>query len=79
MCAASLAPAGAPFIRAWQGAQGLVPERVDCITQSAEGCLWLATPGGLMRFDGREFRTVRPFGADTNLLRQILADASGTL
>jgi ligand-binding sensor domain-containing protein len=34
--------------------------RVDGLDQDAQGFLWLATPQGLVRFDGMELKVVDP-------------------
>jgi signal transduction histidine kinase len=39
---------------AWTARQG-APSDIMSITQTADGWLWLATPGGLFRFDGVKF------------------------
>ena len=45
----------------WQTEQGLPQNSVTAIVQDREGYLWLATNGGLARFDGVRFRV---FGGD---------------
>ena len=45
----------------WQTEQGLPVNSVDAIVQDHEGYLWVATEGGLARFDGVRFRV---FGGD---------------
>ena len=45
----------------WQTEQGLPVNSVDAMVQDREGYLWLATDGGLARFDGVRFRV---FGGD---------------
>lgn len=46
-----------PFlIRSWQTAQGLPNPTIHAIAQTRDGYLWLATDGGLARFDGVNFR-----------------------
>lgn len=53
-----LSCAGAPTeyaLREWHAKDGLPSEEVSRICQDAEGYLWLATSGGLVRFDGTQF------------------------
>ena len=45
----------------WQTEQGLPVNTVQAMVQDREGYLWLATNGGLARFDGLRFRV---FGAE---------------
>jgi ligand-binding sensor domain-containing protein len=39
----------------WGAKDGLPPRTIRAITQTADGYLWLATDGGLVRFDGVSF------------------------
>ncbi|HEV2380445.1 MAG TPA: two-component regulator propeller domain-containing protein [Terriglobia bacterium] len=41
----------------WQTSEGLPQNTVRAIAQTPDGFLWLATPAGLVRFDGVNFRT----------------------
>ncbi|MBB5057583.1 ligand-binding sensor domain-containing protein [Granulicella aggregans] len=43
--------------QSWQSDSGLPQNTVHAVAQTREGFLWLATEGGLVRFDGQEFRT----------------------
>lgn len=43
--------------RSWSPIEG-APSGAWAITQSADGLLWIATPGGLYRFDGERFHKV---------------------
>lgn len=45
--------------------EGLPQASVNAIVRSHDGFLWLGTFGGLVRFDGREFRVFRSGGAGT--------------
>ena len=45
------------MIRHWELSDGLPQVSVTDITQTDDGFLWLTTFGGLVRFDGHEFRT----------------------
>lgn len=46
------------FVRAWQTDDGLPDNNVTGIYQNQEGYLWVATQGGLARFDGVKFREI---------------------
>jgi signal transduction histidine kinase/ligand-binding sensor domain-containing protein len=46
------------FARTWQAADGLPDNRVVGIAQTADGYLWVATQGGVVRFDGVRFQRV---------------------
>jgi len=39
----------------WHGRNGFPEESIFAITQSADGYLWVATPAGLVRYNGIEF------------------------
>ena len=43
-------------MRAWQAEEGLPDNNVTGIAQTHEGYLWIATHGGLARFDGARFQ-----------------------
>ncbi len=43
--------------QSWQSDSGLPQNTVHAVAQTSDGFLWLATEGGLVRFDGQEFRT----------------------
>src|SRR5665213_2010532 len=68
--------------RLWQTDDGLPLNKVQAITQTRDGYLWVGTAGGLVRFDGIAFTRF-----DSRLVPQIkdasisalLVDASGTL
>jgi signal transduction histidine kinase/ligand-binding sensor domain-containing protein len=46
------------FMRAWQTDDGLPNNHVTAVAQGSDGCLWVGTPAGLMRFDGVRFTEV---------------------
>jgi len=50
----------------WGGAEGFPQTRIRAIQQTRDGYLWLATAGGLVRFDGARFTT---FNVQTGSLR----------
>lgn len=41
--------------RTWRHEHGLPDDRVSALLQTRDGYLWVATPGGLARFDGQRF------------------------
>ena len=43
-------------VRAWQAEEGLPENNVTGVAQTPEGYLWIATHGGLARFDGVRFQ-----------------------
>ena len=47
--------------RAWQTEDGLPDNGVSGVAQAKGGFMWVATMGGLMRFNGRQFTTI-PLG-----------------
>ncbi len=46
------------FARTWLAEDGLPDNRVVGLAQTADGYLWVATQGGLVRFDGVRFQRV---------------------
>jgi ligand-binding sensor domain-containing protein/signal transduction histidine kinase len=53
---AAAAPQSMEFIgRSWSKADGLPQDAVTAVVQTHSGFLWVGTPGGLVRFDGRTF------------------------
>jgi signal transduction histidine kinase/ligand-binding sensor domain-containing protein len=66
---------------AWSIEDGLPQNSVNDITQTRDGYLWLATYGGLVRFDGTRFvvfdRSVD--GIDSIRVRTLHEDPTGTL
>ena len=82
-CAASepLAEAGY-FVQSWQTDEGLPGNAVTDVLQDQKGYLWLATIGGLVRFDGATFKTlVSPLIARmaARNIRSLAETADGTL
>ncbi|MGH9163026.1 MAG: two-component regulator propeller domain-containing protein, partial [Vicinamibacteraceae bacterium] len=55
-------PVGPYLIDNWTSDEGLPQNTVNALTQTRDGYIWLATFGGLVRFDGQSFRT---FAANT--------------
>src|SRR5262249_42393498 len=67
--------------RIWQTQQGLPDSAITRIIQDPAGYLWLATEGGLYRFDGVRFTPIERLytGAPVGLLiRAAALDSSGT-
>ncbi|MBX7221987.1 MAG: hypothetical protein K1Y36_18695 [Blastocatellia bacterium] len=68
--------------RSWQAEHGLPQNSVQAITQTRDGYLWLATFGGLARFDGVRFRTYNTGNTPnftTNRLLTLFQDRAGRL
>jgi ligand-binding sensor domain-containing protein/two-component sensor histidine kinase len=65
----------------WQRKEGLPVSKVDSITQTADGYLWLATEEGLVRFDGVRFTTFdrRHASALAGGVVEVFGDRSGDL
>jgi len=65
-----------------QSAQDLPDPRVTGLVQTADGYLWVATRGGLLRYNGSTFESFSPTtvpGVLGNGVRAMFADASGAL
>jgi ligand-binding sensor domain-containing protein/signal transduction histidine kinase len=68
--------------QAWQTSAGLPQNTVHAITQTKDGFLWIATEGGLARFDGTSFtvfdtQTTPQLRSD--FLYNLMEDARGAL
>ena len=48
------------LVRRWQTDDGLPDNRVYAVVQAPDGFLWVATRGGLVRFDGLRFQELMP-------------------
>jgi ligand-binding sensor domain-containing protein len=44
----------------WRRHDGLPVDRINAITQTRDGYLWLATQKGVVRYDGSEFKVLNP-------------------
>jgi signal transduction histidine kinase len=65
---------------AYQQSDGLTNMAVGCLTQAADGTLWLCTENGLFRFDGfRIHREPMAPGAQRSMVQAARADARGGL
>ncbi len=49
------------LVRTWQTDEGLPDNRISGVVQTSDGYLWVATLGGLMRFDGKDFEELPTF------------------
>ncbi|MFC7335643.1 two-component regulator propeller domain-containing protein [Haloferula chungangensis] len=68
------------FYRAWQTEDGLPDNSISDLAQSPDGYLWVATKGGLMRFNGAEFATMplhRLPGLPSRAVRAMFLDSRG--
>lgn len=68
--------------RVWQAEDGLPENRVVGVVQSPDGYLWVATQGGLVRFDGVRFQRVDLAGAPGTIagtMRVLIQDRSGRI
>ncbi|HVV73659.1 MAG TPA: two-component regulator propeller domain-containing protein, partial [Verrucomicrobiae bacterium] len=78
------APAGSGLSYAFSAFSidaGLTDNIVSAVFQTHDGYLWIATEGGLARFDGVRFATYRVSGTPglaNNLIRCFYEDRSGT-
>ena len=64
------------FARAWRSDEGLPDNNVSGIAQTPDGFLWVATVGGLVRFDGDRFDEFSPLnvGIPVRGIRTLLLD-----
>ena len=68
--------------QSWNTDHGLPHNAVHRLEQDRTGYLWLATAGGLVRFDGREFRTFTPppeLSHGDHEIRDLAVDRDGGL
>jgi ligand-binding sensor domain-containing protein/signal transduction histidine kinase len=63
----------------WQSDTGLPQNTVHAILQTHDGFLWLATEGGLVRFDGQDFLTYTTPQLPTNTINHLIEDDQNTL
>ncbi len=67
---------------AWQADEGLPQNSVNAIAQTPDGYLWMATEGGLARFDGFQFSVFEKRNTpvlSSNVITALLVDRDGTL
>jgi ligand-binding sensor domain-containing protein/signal transduction histidine kinase len=70
------------FIRSWRTENGLPDNAVTSIVQTRDGYLWLATYGGLARFDGVSFtvfNTANTPALQSDRTTSLFEDAQGNL
>jgi signal transduction histidine kinase/ligand-binding sensor domain-containing protein len=48
------------IIRNWDIEDGLPASDVSALARTGDGCLWIGTPAGLVRYDGASFKTFSP-------------------
>ena len=68
--------------QSWQTDTGLPQNTVHAIVQGRDGYLWIATEGGLVRFDGVEFRAytrANTPGLPSDLIDDLMEDRDGVL
>jgi len=65
--------------RNYSAADGFPDRAVLSIAQNREGAIWAATQGGLVRFDGRRWRTFGPESGFEGSPISLYADRHGTL
>lgn len=70
------------FFDNWRVKDGLPQTTVNSVVQSPDGYIWLATEGGLVRFDGVEFISYtieNTPGIESNRIRSLHARSNGDL
>ncbi len=76
----ALAPAQSLPFRNYTDIHGLPDSRVTGLAQDTRGYLWLSTPNGLCRFDGKEFKKFfKSDGLPGNYIKSMMAAKDGTL
>jgi len=68
--------------QSWQTESGLPQNTVHAVLQTRDGFLWIATEGGLVRFDGQDlvtFDTANTPELHSNLINDLAEDDRGTL
>ena len=77
-----MAEASSWLHRAWQTDEGLPDNSVTGITQTRDGYLWVATLGGLMRFNGADFKAIPQLnlpGVPNRVVRAMFLDRQDRL
>jgi signal transduction histidine kinase/ligand-binding sensor domain-containing protein len=64
-------------IRSWHVEDGLPDGNVTALAQTPDGCLWVGTQAGLVRFDGAEFTRID--GLTDPVIAGLLVDRGGAL
>ncbi len=68
--------------QSWQIDNGLPQNTVHAVLQSKDGFLWIATEGGLVRFDGFDFRVFDPSNTPefhSSFVNNLMEDHAGAL
>src|SRR6187397_1730127 len=83
LAAADAVPLSEDYVlRVWETDDGLPQNTITGITQTPDGYLWLATQGGLARFDGVRFtpylKGTTP-GLQSSYARAVATDRTGAL
>lgn len=66
----------------WTSEQGFPGGRVNSISQTMDGYLWIGTDAGMVRFDGLKFQLIQDSGLEgisLNHVRELSADKLGNL
>jgi signal transduction histidine kinase/ligand-binding sensor domain-containing protein len=81
LCVAAPAFAADWYPRVWQVDDGLPDNSIAGLGQGPDGFLWVATDGGLLRFDGARFQEFsRPLeGVPNRVIRALLLDRRGRI
>lgn len=80
--AESLAPRFTPDLKRYDSEQGLPQNSVTALLQDRAGYLWIGTYGGLVRYDGHDFRSYGSRvddGPPSDRITALLEDAQGRL
>ena len=81
-CKAATAESSPWFHRAWQTDKGLPDNSVTGVAQTQDGYLWVATLGGLMLFNGADFKEVPTLnlpGVPNRVVRAMFLDQQDRL
>ena len=68
--------------RVWRAEDGLPENRVIGVVQAPDGFLWVATQGGLLRFDGVRFQRISVAGSPgliAGTMRALILDRNGRI
>src|SRR5882724_745371 len=83
LCTLFVSNAGGQYrIDSWTVDNGLPQRSVNDVLQTSDGFLWLATFGGLVRYDGESFKVFNPGntpGMRTSRVIRLFEDRSGNL
>lgn len=82
VCACAVAGSGPWFAQRFTAQNGLPQNSVIALAMDSAGYLWATTEGGLVRFDGREFKQFSvsdPFGVRSERMREIVTTFDGEL